>query len=85
VLDKIKAYIQRGNELGLPIPVVRDPSTGKGSISATLLVVSSIMLIASLVTAKVNNSGAMEFHALSLATYLGRKYQSKAGTSLDTK
>jgi len=85
VIDKLKSYIQKANEFGIPVGVVRDPATGKGSISATLVVISSIMLIASLVTTKVSNSGAMEFYALSLAAYLGRKFQTKSGTSVDTK
>jgi hypothetical protein len=33
--------INRMNRLGIPVPVVRDPRTGKGSITASLVVFSS--------------------------------------------
>lgn len=83
--DKLKSYIQKANELGIPMPVVRDPATGKGSITASLVVLSSVAVLASLVTTKVSNSGAFEFFIASLAAYLGRKFQTKSGSSVDTK
>ena len=75
--DKVKSYIQKANELGVPVATVRDPLTGKGSITASLVVISSIALLASLVTSKVSNAGAFEFFLASLAAYLGRMYQKK--------
>lgn len=77
MLEKIKALIQRGNEFGIPFPVMRDSLTGKGSITATLVVLSSICVIASLVSKKIDNSGATEFYLISLGAYLGRMYQKK--------
>lgn len=85
VFEKIKALIQRGNELGLPILVVRDPSSGKGSISATLVFLSSVAVLASLVTSKVNNNYAFDFFIASSGLYFGRKFQTKSGTSVDSK
>ena len=85
MFEKIKALIQRGNEFGIPILVVTDPQTGKGSISASLVVISSIAVLASLVTAKVSNSGAFEFFVASCSLYFGRKFQSKSGNSIDAK
>ena len=75
--EKLKGYIQKANELGVPLATVRDPATGRGSISATLVVLSSIALIASLVTTKVNNSGSLEFFLASCSLYFGRHYQKK--------
>jgi hypothetical protein len=83
--DKLKSYIQKANELGVPIPVVRDPSTSKGSISATLVFISSIAVLASLVTAKVSNDYAFNLFLASCSLYFGRKFQTKSGTSVDTK
>lgn len=83
--DKLKSYIQKANELGIPLATVRDPATGRGSISATLVFVSSIALLASLVTPKVSNSGALEMFLVACSLYFGRKFQTKSGTSIDTK
>jgi hypothetical protein len=85
VWDKLKSYIQKANELGVPLATVRDPATGRGSISATLVVVSSIAVLASLVTSKVSNSGAFEMFLASCSLYFGRKFQTKSGTSVDNK
>jgi hypothetical protein len=85
MIDKIKAFIQRGNELGIPMPVFRDPQTGKGSVTLTLVVLSSICVIASLLTKKVDAGSSTEFLLISLGAYLGRKFQTKSGTSVDTK
>ncbi len=38
---KWRGLINKCNELGVPLPTVRDPKTGKGSITATLVVISS--------------------------------------------
>jgi hypothetical protein len=83
--DKVKSYIQKANELGIPLPVVRDPLTNKGSITCTLVVLSSIMLIASLVTSKVSNSGSFEFFLASISVYTARKMTNKSGTTIDGK
>lgn len=44
-MDKIKckwlAFVDRINKYGLPVPTVRDPRTGKGSITAALVVFSA--------------------------------------------
>jgi hypothetical protein len=67
------------------MPVFRDPITQKGSVTLTLVVLSSILVIASLVTKKVEASGAAEFHLIALGAYLGRKFQTKSGNSIDAK
>jgi hypothetical protein len=85
MFEKIKELIQKGNEFGFPILVVKDPISQRGSISATLVVVSSIAVLASLVTSKVNSAGSFEFFLASCGLYFGRKFQTKSGTSIDTK
>lgn len=56
--DKWIAFVNRMNRLGIPVPTVRDPKTGKGSITAGLLVFSAglfglcIMLMLATVVAK---------------------------------
>ena len=77
--DKLRAIIQRMNQLGIPVPVARDPSTGRGSVTFTLVVVSGgIVLIGLLNSAAslfkgVDMTSALYWHGMSLATYLGRR------------
>lgn len=40
---KWKAFVDRMNKYGVPVPTVRDPRTGKGSITAALVVFSAGM------------------------------------------
>jgi len=75
--SKIKEIISKWNSSGLNLPVMRDPLTNKGSITATLVVISSILLICSLMTTKIDKSGAFQFYATSTLIYLGRKFQTK--------
>ena len=85
MLDKIKEIIKTWNSLGINIPMARDPVSGKGSVTASLVVLSSACLIISLVTTKVSNEGAFEFFIASATLYLGRRYQSKKSTVGDSK
>lgn len=39
--DKWFSFVNKMNRLGVPVPTVRDPKTGKGSITASLVVVSA--------------------------------------------
>lgn len=39
--DKWIDFVNRMNKYGIPVPVVRDPKTGKGSITAALVVFSA--------------------------------------------
>lgn len=43
LLDKWFAFVNRMNKYGIPVPTVRDPKTGKGSITAALVVFSAGM------------------------------------------
>jgi len=73
------------NKYGLPAPTIRDPKTGLGSISLTLVFVSSIFVIIGIVGKWSNKFGtidvgtALEFFYASSALYFGRQWQSKRG------
>lgn len=43
LLDMWIAFVNRMNKYGIPVPTVRDPKTGKGSITAALVVFSAGM------------------------------------------
>jgi hypothetical protein len=85
MFESIKSFITSWNNQGVNLPMARDPLTGKGSISASLVILSSFFVILSLFTSKISSSGAFDFYLASATLYLGRKYQSKNGTSSDTK
>lgn len=82
MFEKIAQYIKDKNVKGVYLPFVSDSATGKGSVSLTLVVISSICLVLSLVTKKVDNPGSFEFFLASISLYFGRKYTNK-GTIVD--
>ena len=76
-LDDVKTFFGKINSLGFPLPMMRDPKTGLGSVTVSLVIVSAVCVIISLISKKVDQSGAFSFYIGSLAAYLGRKYQTK--------
>lgn len=74
MFDKIKEFITNWNVLGVNIPLAKEPKTNTGSYTATLVVISSLCVILSLVSPKIDKSGAMVFYTTSACLYLGRKF-----------
>lgn len=87
--QKWKEFVACMNNKGVPVPTVRDPSSGSGSVSLTLLVISSAMVILGIFTkwsgklGGVDVGNALEFFYASSALYFGRKFQTKKGNSID--
>lgn len=77
MLSYLKSIIESWNSRGLNIPVVRDPITQRGSITASLVAISSLCVIISLFYEKMSASAALDFYLASLGAYLGRKLMSK--------
>ena len=77
-MDKLIALL---NSKGLPLPMVRDPKTGLGSITATMVVVSFAICVLGVLgrVAKVLDgvdlTAAHSLLVISVSTYLGRKLQ----------
>lgn len=75
-------FISKMNEMGVPLPTVRDPKTGKGSISLTLVFLSFNIVLIGLVGKWAGALGGIDLtQALNLfyacaALYWGRKFQS---------
>lgn len=69
------------NVYGLSLPMVKDPKTGRGSVSTTLVVISSMMVILGLVgkwsgkLGTVDIVNALEFFYASSALYFGRNWK----------
>jgi len=84
LLKKLKQLVQLCNSYGIPLPLVRDPKTKQGSVSLTLVFISSIMVILGLVgkwsghfgTIDINN--ALEFFYASSFLYFGRNWRTGA-------
>lgn len=82
-IESWKSFIGKLNEKGVPMPTIRDPKSGLGSVSLTLVFVSSLLVIIGIVgkwSAKfgdIDMANAMQFFWTSCALYWGRKFQSK--------
>ena len=80
------------NLFGLNLPMVKDPKTGVGSVSLTLVVLSSLLVIVGLVgkwagkLGEIDMPHALEFFYASSALYFGRNWKAKAtGNTSDTE
>ncbi len=86
---KWKHLVNKMNNKGVPLPTVRDPKTGLGSISLTLVFVSSVLVIVGIVgkwakiAGEIDMNNAMEFLYTSCALYFGRQWQMKSGTKIE--
>lgn len=76
-------FASRMNKYGVPIPLVRDPKTGVGSVSLTLVFISFNAVLIGLVGKWAGALGGIDINqALNLfyacaALYWGRKFQNK--------
>ena len=86
---KWKNIVTKANSLGIPLPTVRDPKLGTGSISLTLVFISSLLVIIGIVgkwsklAGEIDMNNAMDFFYASSALYFGRQWQIKAGTKIE--
>lgn len=78
------------NQEGFPLPMLRDPKTGKGSVTLTMFWISFNVALLTLagkftkVLGDVDYSNVLWLLALTGGMYLGRKFQtSKNGVSVD--
>lgn len=91
MLDKLKELVNLLNSKGIPLPMVRDPKTGVGSVSLTLVVISSIFLEIGLIGkyAKmlegIDVSAALNFFMASSALYFGRNLSNGSVSSTSTQ
>jgi hypothetical protein len=85
----MKNIIARLNKYGIPVPMIRDPKTGLGSVSLTLVLLSSIYVQLALLNMfaqmfqGVDIVNALYWHGMSLALYFGRSFKKEGDISLD--
>lgn len=85
LMNKWKQFVRDMNAKGIPVPTIRDPKTGFGSISLTLVFISSVIVIAGILGKTAGMLGgldmntAMEFFWTATSLYFGRQFQTKSG------
>ena len=81
MLDKINKLIADMNAKGIPVPLARDPKSGRGSLTFTMAIVSfgaCLVLLAGKAADKlggIDYDNALWLLGLTLSTYVGRQYQ----------
>ncbi len=80
-MDKIKAFILKLNQLGIPLPFIRDPKTSGPSVTLTLMLIAFSVVLLGLIgkMAKildVDLQQALYLFMVCSGLYLGRKIQS---------
>lgn len=90
MIEKIKNWMNKANSEGIPLPMLKDPKTGKGSITMTMFWISFNIAILTLAGKVVKITGDIEYSnvlwllGLTGGMYLGRKFQtSKDGVNVE--
>lgn len=84
-MEKLKEIVRKLNELGIPLPMLRDNKTGKASVTLTMMVISFNIVAIGLIGkyAKgldIDMSQAMYLYMTTSGLYLGRKMQGDGKT-----
>jgi hypothetical protein len=80
-LEKLKDFFRDKNQNGVYLPMVADPKTKSGSVTLTLLIVSSVIVMIGLAGKWSGKFGgidvvnALQFFGICYAGYVGRKFQ----------
>lgn len=91
LIKNMKKLVLICNSYGIPLPLVHDPKTGTGSVSLTLVVLSSSMVLLGLVgtwsgkLGVIDIKNALEFFYASSFLYFGRNWRTGASAKEDTE
>lgn len=86
--DSIKQFIGKFNSRGIPVPLIRDPKSGNGSISLTLLFISSLFVEVGLIgkysklLEGIDIQQAINWFLICAGLYMGRSLTTKDVSSL---
>ena len=78
-----KEFVIKMNDKGIPIPMVRDPNTLEGSVSLSLVCVSTLLIVVGIVGKWSGHLGgidmvnAMQFFYASCTLYFGHSWVHK--------
>ena len=84
--SKLKDFITKMNQNGVPIPLIRDPRSGSASMTATLVFISFNTALLGQIGKITNLVGSVDLtqanylFMLSLGAYLGRRMQGNGTT-----
>lgn len=80
IFKKWKQVVEAANDRGIPLPMVRDPNTLEGSVSLTLVVMSSFLVVVGIVgkaaglIGGIDMSSAFNFFYASTTLYFGHSW-----------
>lgn len=80
-INKWKKFIASMNSKGVPMPMIRDPKSGMGSVSLTLVFVSFNVWLISIIGKAAGALGGMDTNQtlnmfmVTAGLYFGRKFQ----------
>lgn len=83
-MEKLKELVRKMNELGIPMPMIRDPKTGKASVTLTMMFLSfNTALLGQLgkvtkILGDVDMTSAIMLFTTTAGLYLGRRFQNDA-------
>jgi hypothetical protein len=76
--SKFKGFFSKLNDLGIPVPLIRDPKTGKASVSLTLVFISSFYVQVAILNKfaqlfkGVDTETSVQFFLICSGLYFGR-------------
>jgi hypothetical protein len=83
LVDKWKEFVNKMNDKGIPLPMIRDPQTLEGSVSLTLVCMSSFLVVVGIVgkaaglIGGIDMTSAFNFFYASTTLYFGHSWVHK--------
>jgi hypothetical protein len=83
LIDKWKQFVNRMNDKGIPIPFIRDPQSLEGSVSLTLVVISTSLVVFGIISkwsgwlGGIDMNSAFNFFYASTTLYFGHNWLHK--------
>lgn len=92
IIEGLKKFAHKLNEKGIPLPMIRDPKTGLGSVSLTMVVASFTVAILGMVgkisklLGDIDMTQALWLLGISCSLYFGRRVSgNKDNMEIDNK
>jgi hypothetical protein len=85
IVEWWKDFVNKMNDKGIAIPMIRDPQTDQASVSLTLVFISFNMVLIGLIGKYskmldgVDTGQALQLFGICAALYFGRKFQGDKG------
>lgn len=83
IVNKWREFVEKMNDKGIPLPMVRDPQTLEGSVSLTLVCMSSFLVVVGIVgkaagfIGGIDMNSAFNFFYASTTLYFGHSWVHK--------